>query len=91
MIHELKILPQHFRDWKAGIKRCEVRLNDRDFKVGDTLHLREFDPVSRYSGDGLLTDVLGMLTSEQCAGLVPEYVVLYCSEPKAWDVPWDGT
>ena len=26
-----------------GAKTCEVRINDRDFRVGDVLELKEFD------------------------------------------------
>ena len=41
-IHELKILPYFFRAVKAGSKTFELRKNDRDFKVGDILVLKEF-------------------------------------------------
>lgn len=41
MIHHLKIYPEHFSAVCTGIKRAELRKNDRDFKVGDTLHLME--------------------------------------------------
>ena len=83
MINEIKIHPEHFADWKAGIKRDELRLNDRDFKVGDTLHLREWGCLRGYTGNGLTTKVLGIL--RQHAGLAPDYVLLYCGEP-IWDL-----
>jgi hypothetical protein len=41
MIHHLKIYPEHFSAIMTGVKRAELRKNDRDFKVGDTLHLME--------------------------------------------------
>lgn len=41
MIHHLKIYPEHFSAACTGVKRAELRKNDRDFKVGDTLHLME--------------------------------------------------
>lgn len=41
MIHHLKIYPEHFSAVCTGVKRAELRKNDRDFKVGDTLHLME--------------------------------------------------
>ena len=44
MMHTLKIRPQFFDSVKNGIKTCEIRRNDRDFRVGDTLHLREWKP-----------------------------------------------
>lgn len=52
MIHDLKILPEHFRDVRAGIKTAELRLNDRNYQPGDVLVLREYDPQ------------LGVLTGE---------------------------
>ncbi|MEC3905146.1 DUF3850 domain-containing protein [Leclercia adecarboxylata] len=41
MIHYLKIYPEHFSAVLTGVKRAELRKNDRDFKVGDILHLME--------------------------------------------------
>lgn len=49
--HELKTFKTYFQDIQDGVKKFEVRLNDRGFKVGDALHLREFDGVSQtYTG-----------------------------------------
>lgn len=42
-IHELKTWSEHFNQVFMGHKTFEVRLNDRDFKVGDTLTLIEGD------------------------------------------------
>lgn len=42
--HELKILPQYFKAVQNGSKTFELRKNDRRFKVGDTLILREWHP-----------------------------------------------
>lgn len=41
--HELKILPEHYEKVMLRKKTFEVRKNDRDFQVGDTLELREFN------------------------------------------------
>ena len=43
MKHELKILPEYFKPVKDGIKNFEIRKNDRNFQVGDTLILKEWD------------------------------------------------
>lgn len=39
--HELKIFPEFFSAVCTGVKRAELRKNDRDYRVGDTLHLME--------------------------------------------------
>lgn len=39
--HELKIYPEFFSAICTGVKRAELRKNDRDYRVGDTLHLLE--------------------------------------------------
>ncbi|CCL67020.1 TPA: DUF3850 domain-containing protein [Clostridioides difficile] len=49
MIHELKILPQYFKEVVNGNKNFEVRKNDRGFKKGDLLVLQEFDG-EKYTG-----------------------------------------
>jgi ASC-1-like (ASCH) protein len=41
--HELKILPEYFEAVRSGEKRFELRKNDRNFKVGDWVGLREFN------------------------------------------------
>jgi ParB family chromosome partitioning protein len=42
-IHNLKTTQPHFEDIWDGIKRFEVRNNDRNFKVNDILILRDWD------------------------------------------------
>lgn len=49
--HDLKIWPIFFKDTFKGIKTFEYRVNDRDYKKGDYLVLREYDPkTEHYSG-----------------------------------------
>ena len=49
--HKLKAWPEPFWSVVQGRKRHEFRKNDRDFRVGDTLALHEWDPnTERYSG-----------------------------------------
>ena len=52
MIHKLKILPQYFEDKLQGMKKWEVRKNDRPFKNGDTLQLEEWSEETGYTVDG---------------------------------------
>jgi len=49
MKHELKTWPKYFHQILIGNKTFEARKNDRDFKVGDELILREWDPTSGYT------------------------------------------
>jgi len=50
-VHELKTWTEFFWDIKAGRKTFEVRVNDRDFEVGDYLVLREWEAIpQRYTG-----------------------------------------
>ncbi|EOI3502477.1 DUF3850 domain-containing protein [Cronobacter dublinensis] len=41
--HNLKIWSEHYSAVCAGVKRAELRKNDRDYRVGDTLDLCEWD------------------------------------------------
>lgn len=50
MIHELKILPEHFWPVVSNEKKAEVRFNDRNFKVDDYLRLSEWSPGTGYTG-----------------------------------------
>lgn len=43
VVHRLKIKPKYFIDATDGKKTFELRKNDRDFKVGDTLILQEYN------------------------------------------------
>ena len=58
-IHELKTWPEYFGTVMDGTKTFEFRSSlDRDFQVGDTLHLREWDMRTKtYSGRILYADV----------------------------------
>jgi hypothetical protein len=56
--HELKTWPAMFQPVFDGIKPWELRQNDRDFQVGDTLHLCEWSPdAQRYTGRSIEADV----------------------------------
>jgi len=42
--HELKCWPEFFTPILTGEKMFELRRNDRDYKVGDRIMLKEYDP-----------------------------------------------
>ncbi|WP_238886481.1 DUF3850 domain-containing protein [Clostridium sp. YIM B02551] len=43
MVHMLKTLPKYFDAAEKGEKPFEVRKDDRNFKVGDTLILEKYE------------------------------------------------
>lgn len=58
--HYIKILPQYFIDVDAGIKTFEIRWNDRNYKVGDVLHLQEYCD-GEYTGRELIKEICYMI------------------------------
>lgn len=72
-VHELKILPEYFRPQLEGKKNFEIRKNDRDYQVGDTLVLKEYDPkTDKFTGINMLAEVTYITDYMQKDG----YVVL---------------
>ena len=58
-LHDLKCWPKFYNEIAMGRKTVEVRNNDRGFKTGDVLTLREWDPNVRvYTGDRLVCKVV---------------------------------
>lgn len=51
--HELKSWPEHFALAAAGLKPFEIRRNDRAFRAGDHLRVREWIPLG--NGGGVYT------------------------------------
>ena len=56
----LKTLPQYFEEIIKGNKRAELRLNDRDFKVGDIYELEEYDGKT-YTGRSVMVRITHIL------------------------------
>lgn len=56
--HNLKSWPEYFSASMFGAKPFEVRINDRDYKVGDILQLEEWNPETKlYTGRRLTRQV----------------------------------
>lgn len=54
--HKLKLNTDYYDDSASGVKTFEIRKNDRNFKVGDILELREWvwsaiDGKGAYTGN----------------------------------------
>lgn len=81
--HELKLHTRWFDAVRNGIKKCEIRKADRDFAVGDTLHLREIRPgpsgqmVQCYTNRSVNVRVTHVIRYEDFPSGIPEgYCVL---------------
>lgn len=74
MVHGLKIAPERFAGQLVGTKTFELRADDRDFAVGDTLCLREWVDGG-YTGRSVLRLVLGLLRGP-AYGLQQGWVIL---------------
>lgn len=77
-IHDLKILPEYFEAVAQGLKTFEIRKNDRDFKVGHFLNLREWHPGRReYTGNWVTVKVTYMFQDDDGEfGLQADYVIM---------------
>lgn len=67
MQHKLKIIPKYFNDVKSLRKTFEVRKDDRDFRINDTILLREWSDGD-YTGRSCvvkITYILGRLEEEK--------------------------
>lgn len=50
-LHEVKCWPEYFEAVRDGRKPFELRRNDRNYQVGDTIRLMEYDPLKgRFTG-----------------------------------------
>lgn len=81
--HDLKCWPAFFEAIAAGRKRHDLRrTGDRDFRVGDNLRLREFDPArDAYTGREQMVVVTYVTSANQpCAlsdeALNPDFCIL---------------
>jgi hypothetical protein len=81
-VHELKTDPEVFDVVASGAKTHEIRLNDRDFQVGDTLVLRRTQHTGAemragsplvYTGEQIERTVSHVLAGY---GLMPGWVIL---------------
>ena len=76
--HRLRILPAWFDAVKVGIKTVEVRKDDRDYRVGDILHLMQYDPEKdRTTNKSVNVVVTHILRHDDLPQGIPEgFVVL---------------
>ncbi len=80
-VHELKCWPEFFEPAWRGLKRAEFRRDDRGYRTGDRLRLREWRPVVLGVGTGSYTgrELLVLVThcaSDSRTGIPAGWVVL---------------
>lgn len=69
--HHLKIEPQYFLDIIKNNKSFEIRKNDRDFKVGDELVLKEYDSKqNQFTGNQIKAEITYITDFAQQEGYV---------------------
>lgn len=73
--HEIKVWPAYFKAINELHKNFEVRKNDRNYQVGDCLVLKEFDPVSGYTGEWIKAKITYILHGGQF-GIEEGYCVM---------------
>ena len=59
IIHEVKLLPKYFKEVISGNKAFELRKNDRDYKEGDYILLKEYNPQAEYEVAGIKSNYTG--------------------------------
>lgn len=79
-IHYLKTVQPYFNEVKNGTKTFEHRRNDRDFKVGDRVHLQEYDMLhNSFSGEEVVVTITYVLTDR--VGLDSDFCIFsFCKE-----------
>lgn len=74
-VHQLKIDSAHFDDVRYGLKRAEIRYNDRNYQVGDFIRLKE---ICQDMGRArfINCEIVHILRDIDFKGLAPGYVML---------------
>lgn len=73
-VHHLKCHPEHFERTWLDEKRAEIRLNDRDYQVGDLLHMTEWVPEEeRFT----VREVVARVQHMTDFGCKPGFIVLF--------------
>lgn len=76
ILHILKIEEQYFVKVDAGLKTFELRKNDRDFQVGDLIHIVNLGGNERRSKENDVYQITYVLKDVQEYGLDKDYCIL---------------
>lgn len=78
-VHYIKCETEYFNDVVDGYKSFELRKNDRDYKPGDDIVLREYDKeLNEITGRECRVSIIYML--EDYPGIEPGYCILGIEE-----------
>lgn len=75
-VHYLKTWPQYFAAIISGEKTFEIRKNDREFKVGDSLCLQEFIPSHEQFTGRVWVVIVTYIFNGGSLGVYSSYCVL---------------
>lgn len=84
-IIEKKILPGYYEEVRKQTKTFELRKDDADYQVGDTLVLCEWTGTA-YTGRTLEREITYILRDCYEFGLAPGYCIL-AIQPVGWNDP----
>jgi hypothetical protein len=79
--HRVKSHPDSFAEVWEGVKGHEIRINDRRYKIADSVRLNEYDPeTNTYSGRSIDVIIVNLRYAEGeghpvSTGLKPGFVV----------------
>lgn len=77
MMHFVKCDKEVFEATRQGVKPYEVRLNDRDYQIGDKLMLQEWDSeAQKFTGSSHETGVITSILKGGQYGIMEGYVIL---------------
>lgn len=75
--HDLKIWPEYFKHIQTGEKNFELRYDDRGYKAGDILNLKEWEQKEGYTGKEIEVKVTYILSG---TGLQKGWVIMAIME-----------
>lgn len=79
MVHKVKEHPRLFSqlaNGQEGGRRVELRFKDRDYQVGDTLNILEWDPQKGFTKREASFTIKFVLDEKDNVGITPGYCVI---------------
>lgn len=77
---DVKVLPEFYKELRVHRKTFEIRKDDRDYRVGDILVLREWDG-EKYTGSHTKREITYILRNAEEYGLKEGFCILALQTP----------